>query len=1170
MTVLRFQKVQIDRLAGIPRGSGFALEGLSKDINLIYGPNGSGKTLTGQSLLALLWPAATSLDRPSIAGAWRLGDDTWSVELDAGHPTWRCNGDASEPPALPSAELRAHHWLGLRELLTDEGPDALETSKFAERIARELLGGFDVDGAAQKLGFTARPSQPRKLRGEFNDARAALDEARANERALHGKSESLDTLLTQRDAAKEADERYRRLDRALEHRDSADAVARLESELDEFDEVLDRLHGDEQDRLDELKQGLNQAERDRATAEQELEAAQRAKADAGFDNGVVPDEVLHAAEEDVTLMAECQRDVRQTAAELREATQELESRAALVSSSVASEALGSMGVAPDREMARYARELVAHRTQAARVDVRAREVDEAERRLKEAEAQTVGTGSAQNLRRGLEVLSQWLGSPAQSVASRSNWSIPLLAAAGVIVLLVVMLAVLSHLGWLAGLIAAAVFVWLARPDSLSAGVPDDRATYQREYVALGLKAPASWSTDAVRSMWFELTAAWAELDVQQANRVKLERERAEVDELRREAQEKEAQLEQSHAKLESALGFPIDDENDDWLHVLGEHVCAWQSAKARVDSHSAKLKQEEATLESALVRFNGRVGRYADRPAEDSSEAAGLLTSLKQRAQSYREATIKATGAERNRERAQSAIRELREKLDALLANLGLDAEREGVLGQWLEDLDRYRDVRRRLEQARVLRDTIAADVGVDHPALAQDRAQIESDRHAAHRVAERLSDLDQQIGGIRREIDNAKAGHHVEDAQRRLDEAKANLANEMREAEQKVAGDAVAAWLREEATDRTQPAVLRRASALFRQITHGRYELRVDESPGQPSFVAWDTELEIQKKLNELSAGERVQLLVSVRLGFLEQEESGVRLPLILDETLGTTDDDRARAIIDAVVEICRTGRQVFYFTAQPDEVGKWLGRLHETEDVELKTVDLARVRGLAEAEAAPLVIDRPTEAPLPDPTGRSHEEYGRDLNVAGLDPRQTLGSVHLWHLIDEPGALHALLTKRIRTWGQFESLVVKGPLRVEGLDGDAIRVAVARAGAIRAAYIAWRIGRGDKVDRAVLEASGAVSDAFVERVTELADSIGGDARGLIAALDQGDVSRWRSASTEALREYLEEHGYLDPEQRLTREEIYHRVLAETARSQDGAEPGGDWVQRLVDGLPI
>jgi uncharacterized protein YhaN len=1168
VNALRFKKLEIDRLAGIPRGSGFTIENLSKDINLIHGPNGSGKSLIGQSLLALVWPVATTLERPTVTGTWTVGDSDWSVELDAGHPMWRCDGVVSEPPSLPPAESRAHHWLGLRELLSDDGPDAAATNKFAERIACELLGGFDLDGAARSLGLTPRPPQRRKLRGDFDETQSELGEARSNERELHAKSATLETLSTQCDAAREAEVRHRRLDRALEHRDASDDVLRLKAELGQFDGGLDQLVGNEQERLNDFRKRLRDAERDLTTAEQDLKVAERAKSETRFTNGVVPNEMLEAAGQDVSVILEAHRESRQTAASLEEATSQLNNRAERVASTVSDETLESMGVTPSDEMAKYARDLVAHREHVARVEAREREVAETEKRLN-AEAESLGTMSADQVHRGLDVLSRWLGSPPRSIAPKPGWLVTLLIAAGVIAVLFLILAMLHHWAWGVGLVPAIAFVWLARPAPAMSSEPDNRAAYQREYEATRQPQPASWTVDAVQPVWIDLTETWVKFKGQESARQRLDQEQVGITELRREVDSTEQEMQHTRSKLEAALTFGIDDTRADWLLVLGTHLSDWQTVKVQVHGLSAKLDEHRKATKQALVSFGSRIEPYAEGAAQEATEAAGMLEDLKKRAQEYREEQIKADSAERDRQRAESEIEQTSAQVDTLLADLGLDTDREGVLRQWLEELDQYREVKRQLGEAQVRQKTIAAEVGEGHPALAQDRSRIETDRDAAQREAKLLSDLEQEIGAIRGEVENAKLGHRVEDAQRRVDEARDALANDLREAEQKVAGHAVVEWLREESTDRTQPAVLRYASALFQRITHGRYELRVDESSDGPTFVAWDTQHEMQKSLDQLSAGERVQLLVAVRLGFLEHEESGVRLPLILDEILGTTDDERASAVIDMVVEICRSDRQVFYFTAQPDEVGKWLGRLQGVEDIDLKQVDLARLSGLAEADGVPLVIERPAEAQLPDPSGLSHEDYGWALGVPGLDPNRPVGTVHLWHLIDEPILLHALLKKYIRCWGPFESLVVKRVVQLEGLEDDRIRVIVARARAIKAAFAAWRVGRGRSVDRAALEASSAVSGSFIEWLTELTASVDGDARRLINALDASQVTRWRSASTDTLREYLEEQGYLDQGQRLTREELCHRALGDSARAHVGVELGEGWLARVVAGLP-
>ena len=58
-------------------------------------------------------------------------------------------------------------------------------------------------------------------------------------------------------------------------------------------------------------------------------------------------------------------------------------------------------------------------------------------------------------------------------------------------------------------------------------------------------------------------------------------------------------------------------------------------------------------------------------------------------------------------------------------------------------------------------------------------------------------------------------------------------------------------------------------------------------------------------RDLAELSAGRRLQLLVAVRMGFVEEQERGVRVPIVMDETLANSDDASAEALIGAVVEL-------------------------------------------------------------------------------------------------------------------------------------------------------------------------------------------------------------------------------------------------------------------------
>ena len=77
----------------------------------------------------------------------------------------------------------------------------------------------------------------------------------------------------------------------------------------------------------------------------------------------------------------------------------------------------------------------------------------------------------------------------------------------------------------------------------------------------------------------------------------------------------------------------------------------------------------------------------------------------------------------------------------------------------------------------------------------------------------------------------------------------------------------------------------------------------------------------------------------------------------MVLDEALGNSDERRAEAIIDAALTLARSGRQVFYLTAQHDEVGKWLTVLDRGDAPPHRLIDLAEVRQLNPAERVALL---------------------------------------------------------------------------------------------------------------------------------------------------------------------------------------------------------------------
>ncbi|HCD02281.1 MAG TPA: hypothetical protein DER64_17335, partial [Planctomycetaceae bacterium] len=100
-----------------------------------------------------------------------------------------------------------------------------------------------------------------------------------------------------------------------------------------------------------------------------------------------------------------------------------------------------------------------------------------------------------------------------------------------------------------------------------------------------------------------------------------------------------------------------------------------------------------------------------------------------------------------------------------------------------------------------------------------------------------------------------------------------------------------------------------------------------------------------------------------------------------------------------------------------------------------------------------------------------------------------------------------------------------------------------------IQIAIESWARGRGRPVDKAVLLQSGEVSEIFLDRVDEVNQSVGGDARTLIEQLEINPIPRFQNAKRDQLREYLIGEGYLDERERLEPEEILEQVLVAAFR---------------------
>lgn len=1163
---LIIERLAVRRMPGIV-DRGYELTGLAAGINIIHGPNASGKTTTARALESVLWPRGVAPSRAILGARFHLDGREWSVEVEGQRAEYQQGGHEASPPALPPAEARDRYHLSLHELLS------AENRAFADEIVRESAGGYDLAGAAAALQIRQTASRWGKEAEALKEARARLREAYAAEDALQQEERRLAELSANLEEARAAARRVRLLERAVEYVESAAAEAEAIAAVTAFPEELGLLRGDEADRLAEIRDQLAEAERRFNAAEEARLEAESALRSAGLPAEGVDDEVLDALRARLTSLRALEQEIAAKERDLGGARRTSAEELRRIGEVADEATLRGLDLVALDELAGFAEE--AGKVRAA--------LQAAEARLTHlapgADRVEFDRAEFERLGKGALLLQQWLraGNGAGPEAAGHERRLRtlgalaagLLAGAGLVALILgaAAPAVAIALTLVGGLILSLIL----RPAVPAA---DPREGYRREYERLGLESPRSWTAEEVASTLDRLESLRAAARLAEERARERERVEAELEAARAEW----AALEERRRRLTTTYGV-APELDPATFYLLANRINRWQEAERLVIERTAELEhlhgERRAALAGAaelLAPFRFVANGSADLAGVD--DLAGAIEGLARRVERHRLAMADLRHAKSRADGARREIDALIAERRAIFERLGLSGDEgdpESLIRDWCRLHHAYGEAVKARQGAEAIRrgayERLVGSDGYEQGLEDRDPDELRAELEDAARLAASAEELGREIAEIEARLKVAREGHAVEDALVEVERCEAAL-REVRDRDiLGVVGHALVDYLQRATRDTHRPAVFIRARELFTQITRGRYRLDFDDG-ATPAFRAIDTETGRGHALDELSSGTRVQLLLAVRLAFVESQETGVRLPLIFDETLGNSDEDRARAIMEATIALAAEGRQVFYFTAQPDEVGKWRGLLEAGGNggVEWAVIDLAEVRKLARHEAAPLLpmVAAPDREP-PSPAGMSHDEYGRILLVPALDLFGDPAGVHLWHLMEDPELLYRLLTRRLESWGALRALVEYGGGALLGEDMGMYPRIEAAARALEVTLELARIGRGRPVDRDTIEASGAVTDTFMPRVIDLLARVGGDGARLIEAIEGGALKGFLKSRRERLREYFEEHGYLDPREPVAPDELRARVVAEIAREIAAGQVELRLVERII-----
>jgi uncharacterized protein YhaN len=1124
-----------------------SFDAFSPGINLLVGPNASGKTTTARAIRKLLWNESTSkeddyLQRSNLQLQAKLNDEQWSLEFSYGSQLAQLGGATTSNPQWSAGISPDRYHLALHDLLrADDG-------NLAEQIHQEMMGGFDLDSVRDELAYSNHI--PPKTIGQyqnFDEARNRKQEIQQELKGLADQEERLNELEQQLKEYRRFEQRKQGLEKLLTFAEQQRQYDELKHSMERYDSILEEINGTEFEQLQKLNRSISEAERKQTTLRERRSKLQKEQEALPLDPDALSDATLRRWSQQVQELDQLEKAIRDQENQVAELNTRYENQQRVIQDLEWPEEWHRPQPSDFKTLEKLITRQLEHQ-------VALEQLQQSEQ-LTEKRLDDLGElPNGDHVRESLTQLRRLFRIPDESDTPQADSTSLLESKWAYLALAFTAIAAAGSffVGWwllVVGIVAGAGLLWWsARGQSEDNSIDWEREQNEllSELQRLGVITLQDTQDAHLRDALDQLFAYLQQLEQRDQLRDQRERIQQEMAQHKAKLDEIDQQLEQ----LRQAFGVLPEMHSEAALYQFVQQVAALNEIQAKRAGAQEKLNQLRNQREEQFQSLKDKVGagttqEYSISDTEALSQLVGQLSEQWDQWSSLQQDQAQL---ESQLESLETQLESTRRDRTELLAKFPEETSADQIQS-WCEQHSEYQELRAETKAAhRALNQ--AREHALQHPQVEESDLQ-----HDLAEYQQELGELDTKLSGqetlfeeakqIEARLHHARNQHDLERANGRLHDAWYALKEKRDQNLRSMAGNSLINLLQERAQTDQAPAVLSRARTQFSKITNGRYELKIDTSD-RIQFTALDTANHRGYELDQLSSGSRIQLLLAVRLAFVEEQERDIQFPLLVDELLANSDDTRAAQIVNALQTIAESGRQIFYFTAQSDEVQKWR-KVSAQQQVPIKEYRLTEADqpgGYAlqtnGSDAIPNLI---TE--VPDPDDLDHWSYGQKLGQPAADPTATnIEQLHIWYFVEEPEQIAALLQRNVDQWGPLRHLMIHDAQQLpEGLDPDQL---TADARAIEEYLRLRQVGQPKPIDAGVLADSDAIRETFWDEVVEKMDELDGNPKALITALENGEVTNFRTKKRNELEQHLIQEGFLprrdplSPEERDTKFKAY------------------------------